>query len=138
MNKLWIPEMGKVRTISLSQRIRPVVFCHRGGQAGHYYIKPVDVFYVPFLWEPVVGSEKMQGGKRYTDIVTFHTIRERDRLTATVAEVLAQIPDQLLTSAVAFEGRDVPVLARVDPVLLANEHAALRDGYHTMITRIYF
>lgn len=137
MKKLWIPEMGKVRAISLSQRIRPVVFCHKGGHAGYYFIKPVDVFHVPFLWEPVVGSEKMQGSKRYTDIMTFHAIRERDRLTATIAEVLAQIPGDLLTLAVAFEGRDVPVSARIDPYLLANEHAALRDGYHTMITRLY-
>lgn len=137
--KSWIPEVPKGRVQELAERIKPVVRFALGEKGlfrsseGHlYYIKPVDLFGIAYMWSPK-PEEKVVGLKPLCDITTYHIYAYYGFFKPTIAEVLAQIPAEYLDKVVAFEIVEGPETADD----LNREPEAFNAGYHVAITRLY-
>ncbi len=125
----WIPKVPKERIKELAKRIRPVVWFP---VIGLCYIKRVDPFNIAFTWDPR-PRWKVFGLKAICDITTYHTYGYYGFFKPSIAEVLAQIPAELLDKVVAFETVERP--ETVDD--LNREREALNAGYHVATTRLY-
>lgn len=126
--KVWIPEVPKDQIVLLAERIKPVYdFGHK-----KRYIKPVDLFNVSYIWEPI-SAKRAVGIKPLCDIRTYHGYGHYGMFKPSIAEVLAQIPDEHLSKVVAFEIVNCPK----DADDLNKEQEALNAGYHVATTRLY-
>jgi len=103
--KCMIPEVSPERLAELAKRIRPVV---RFPFLGKCYIRSVgDLCHEVYLNNPM-PARPAWNIKPLADITTYHTPDRGygpwdDFFGPTVAEVLAQIPAELLNRVVAFE-----------------------------------
>lgn len=112
-NRIWdtYPERGK-QMPDLCKRIRPAVrfayallplpFKYRTDDGALYLIKPVDPFTVPFMVNPK-PDERARYLVKLRNITTYHVKNGRGHFSPTIAEVIAQIPGELLARTVAFE-----------------------------------
>jgi hypothetical protein len=139
VEKTWIPEVPKERIEELGGRIRPVVRFALGkdglfrSHKGHpHYIEPVDLFGIAYTWDPKPTTQ-VSGLKPLADIRTYHTYGYQGFFKPSIAEVLAQIPEEHLDQVVAFEIVDYPQHAED----LNRELEALNSGYHVATTRLY-
>lgn len=122
-----IPNVPKERICELAKRIKPVVRF----TSGLHYIKPVDLFTIAFTWDPKRAS-KAKGLRKLRDITTYHTYGYHGFFKPSIAEVLAQIPAELLGEAVAFETHGP------DSVDDLNAHLEeLNAGLHVACTTLY-
>ena len=126
---LKIPEITDVRLTALAERIKPV---YTFKEKGLYYIKPVNLRNVAYTWDPQPAI-KAVGLKKCHDLTTLHAFDYYAFFKPSVAEVLAQIPEEYLESVVAFEIVGGPVTADD----LMREKEALRAGFHMATTRLY-
>ncbi len=128
--KVWIPEVTEDRIKELAERIKPVVQF----DGGKYYIELVlvDLFRTAYTWDPKPAN-KATGLKLLCDITTYHTYGYHAMFKPSIAEVLAQIPDDYLDKVVAFEIVRSPETADD----LNREPEALKVGYHVATTRLY-
>jgi hypothetical protein len=78
-------------------------------------------------------AEEVKGLKPIRDIRTHHTYGYYGFFKPAIAEVLAQIPEDILEQVVAFEIIKWPQ----DADDLNKELEALNAGYHVAITRLY-
>lgn len=122
--KVWIPEVPEERIRELAERIKPVI----NGR----YIKPVDLFKVAYTWDPKLAKRAVNL-EPVRDITTYHTFGYYGFFKPSIAEVLAQIPADLLEKVVAFEIIGSPTTADD----LNRESVALNAGYHVAVTRLY-
>ncbi len=127
--KKWIPDVPQARIRELFERIKPVV---QFGQKGLCYIKPVDLFGVAYTWNPK-PADRATGLKDLCDITTYHTFGYHGFFKPSIAEVLAQIPEEHLDKVVAFEIVSGP--ETTDD--LNREGEALNAGYHVATTRLH-
>lgn len=128
-DKSWIPEISDGELKKLCGRIRAVVDF---SEKGKFYIKPVDPHNVAFTWNPKPDKEA-EGLKFLRDIRTYHTWAYSGYFKPTIAEVIAQIPKDILDQVVAFEIIKYPETADD----LNKEPEALNAGYHVATTRLY-
>lgn len=92
-------EISDEKLSSLLARIKPVFDFPNKGKC---YIKPVDPRKVSYIWDPTPdGSAK--GLKSLCDIDTYHAFGYYGLFKPSIAEVLAQIPEDKLDQVVAFE-----------------------------------
>ena len=132
-----IPEISDERLETLAARIKPVIrfqattagrfeSIDRNPEGKPFYIEPVDFRRTAFTWDPkpTVEAEDIVP---YKTIETFHTYGAPVFFKPSIAEVLAQIPEEDLERAVAFETGHHDMSA---------EHC-LSDGYHWAATVLY-
>ena len=93
-----IPAIDDQVLSELSRRIRPVV---REGETLHY-IERCDPRTVAFTWA-LQTTEPALGLKRLRTVTTFHTYGAPSLFKPSIAEVISQIPEDLLTTVRAFE-----------------------------------
>jgi hypothetical protein len=137
--KKWIPEISEEKIQELAKKIAPVVRFARGEQELFrdkkgflYWIEPVDLFNMAYTFDPKPTKEAV-GLKPIGDITTYHTYGYQGLFKPSIAEVLAQIPAELLENVVAFEIVKKPETADD----LNREQTALNAGYHVATTRLY-
>lgn len=160
--KVWIPPVPKTRIEELAIRIKPVMRfrrireivqknpgsrstilevehprgkLRRTGSYGvglAYYIEPVDLFSVAYTWDPKPAAPAT-GIRPIRDITTYHGYGYYGMFKPGIAEVLAQIPEELTDSVVAFEIIKAPETSDD----LNREQEALNAGYHVATTRLY-
>ncbi len=124
--KIFIPEVSKEEIRKRYKRIRPVVQTKNEKR----YMRKVDLFATSFLWNPKPVA-KAKGLEQLQDIETYHSYGAPAFFKPTIAEVLAQIPDDLLKqNIVAFE---VVSLQSMDE----KGREALNAGYHLASVRLY-
>ena len=134
----YIPKSSKKRIAEWAMRIRPVVMITEPlsflkPQDGYLsFIKPPDLFNVAYTWDPKPTKEAT-GLKAVADIRTYHVYGYYGLFKPSVAEVIAQIPANLLPTVVAFEIIQNPETASD----LNKEKQALDDGFHVAKTRLY-
>lgn len=130
--KKWIPDVSEDRIRELAEKIKPVVRID-GKQR---YIKPVDLFRVAFTWEPKPAFFEPKNLTTLKDITTFHGWAYYGFFKPSIAEVLAQIPEELTDKVVAFEIVESPQSAS-DFYKTDESRAAFNDGFHTAKTRLF-
>ena len=123
-----IPKISDERLEELVKRIKPVVK-HRGKVL--CYIKACDPRTIAFSWSPKFLSPA-QGLKLITSIQTLHTFAYYGFFKPTIAEVLAQIPVELIDTVTAFE-----VVGPQTAADLNREQKALHAGFHVATTNLY-
>ncbi len=135
MRKSWIPKILDERLQELCKRIKPVVrFVSWFGKGKEclYYIKPVDPRKIAYTWDPK-PRRKARRLKKLCDITTYHSYGYYGFFKPSIAEVIAQIPEEYLNKVVAFEIVENP--EKRDDLNLHSE--ALNAGYHVATTRLY-
>lgn len=137
--KSWIPEISDQRLKELTARIKPIVrFAQdeigftRNEDGAQFYIEDVDPRNVAFTWDPKPTTEA-SGLTTLTDIRTYHSWGYYGFFKPSVAEVLAQIPEELVDRVAAFEIVDHPRTSQD----LHRESEALNAGYHVASTRLF-
>ncbi|MFH1533481.1 MAG: hypothetical protein ABID64_00945 [Nitrospirota bacterium] len=130
-----IPEISDDDLRRLCKRIGavvnfPKVFLFWRGEK--YFIKPVNPRSVAFTWNPK-RAKRAKGLGVLRDIRTYHAYAYYGLFKPTIAEVIAQIPKELLDQVVAFE-----IIKHPETVAdLNKEQEALDAGYHVATTRLY-
>jgi len=132
-----IPEIAKERLEELVREIKPIVrfakvTTSRGSKMEKnddgdlYFIKDIDPKNVAFTWKPKpTRTAKEVNPNPYKSIVTMHTYGAPTLFKPSIAEILAQIPDEDIGRCVAFE-------------TLTNYVGSTHDSsYHTTETRLY-
>ena len=127
--KVWIPEISDQKLEELAGRIRPVYEFKDGVLR---YIQPVDLRKTAYTWDPK-PAELAENLKVLSEFRTFHSYGSPMFFKPSIAEVLAQIPEEFLNKIRAFQIVDAPV--HVDDLNLERE--ALNAGYHVAMTRLY-
>lgn len=125
---LEIPKISNDRLAELAARIKPVVRNRNGALA---YIKPCDLRHEAFTWDAKT-TRKAKNLVKHATIRTLHTYGYYGMFKPSVAEVLAQIPVELIEQTVAFE-----TVGPADADALNKESAALNAGFHVATTRLY-
>lgn len=122
-----IPKIAPKRITELLKQIRP---CVRRDDKLHF-IQPVDPRKVAFTWDPKLAGEAPEMpiiGK----IRTLHTYGYHGFFKPSIAEVLAQIPEDLLPNVGAFETNGPETASDLD-----REREALHAGFHVAETILY-
>jgi len=103
-SKITIYEISDERLIMLAERIRPIL--NFGGELGRRYVRPKrwECYYRDEVYTlcSSPGDEPI-GLVHLVDIPTHHSRAYRGLVITTIAEVLAQIPEEYLDKIVAFE-----------------------------------
>jgi hypothetical protein len=113
--------------ITSREHIFPVI--PKGGKLFH--IKPVDLHKTAFTWDPKL-REEADGLRVLTTIRTLHGYGYHGFFKPSIAEVLVQIPDDLIADVVAFS-TDGPNSADD----FNDDLLALDAGYHVATTTLY-
>ena len=127
--KRWIPKISDEELNDLFTHIKPVIDFYGKGKR---YIEPVDLRGTAFIWDPE-PAEKAKGLKMLRDIRTYHSYAYYGLFKPSIAEVIAQIPKELLDQVIAFEIIKKPETADD----MNGELEALNAGYHVATTRLY-
>lgn len=122
-----IPKLTNERLAELQATIKPVI---RDGK-DLWYIEDVDPRNIAFTWDPK-PTEKATGLKLLCTARTLHTYGYHGFFKPSIAEVLAQVPADLVDKAVAFE---VNGPGTADD--LNQEKEALDAGFHVAQTSFY-
>jgi hypothetical protein len=96
---LSIPRISNERLAELAKRIRPVV---RNDSNVLVYIEPCDLRNEAFTGSPKL-ARKANNLVKHAVIATLHTYGYYGCFKPSIAEVLAQIPENLIEQTVAFE-----------------------------------
>lgn len=126
--KSRIPTLTDARLAELVSRIKPVVE-FKGVKR---YIEPVNPRNVAYTWDPK-PADVAPAFKEVAEIQTFHTYGYIGFFKPSIAEVLAQIPEQLLDRVIAFELKTTP--SHVND--LNAESEASNAGYHVAYATLY-
>ena len=135
--KVWIPVLSREESTGLLKRVRPVVYLNGHGACYIYPAdKPVDPEAV-FLRDPIKDS-KADDIQFLAEIRTKHSFCWRFIFSPTMAEVLAQIPSDLIDRVVAIQIVNNPVKDEEDGLVFDRETLdALKAKYHTVTTWLF-
>lgn len=130
--KNYIPKITDDELVKRAENIKPVVREQRKFSGDVlFYIKPVDLKNVAFTWD-AKPTKQATGLKPIATITTYHAYGYYGFFKPSIAEVLAQIPEQYLKDVVAFETYGP------DSVTDLNRNKTeLDDGYHVAQTILY-
>jgi hypothetical protein len=122
-----IPKITDARISEMLKTIRPLI--HRDGKL--HCIKWIDTRKVAFTWNPVLDGE-VQATEIVGRIRTLHTYGYPGFFKPSIAEVLAQIPEELVAKVRGFslEGPDT-----ADDI--NREQEALNAGFHVATVTLY-
>ncbi len=95
------------------------------------YIEEPSLSQVSFIWDPVV-TDAAEGLEEVTRIVTLHTFGYAALFKPSIAEVLSQIPEDMLEQVKAFE---IFGPATADDLNANLEE--LQESFHVAITILY-
>jgi hypothetical protein len=122
-----IPEITDEKIELLLQKIHPLVL-----QDGRLMrIEPVHPRDVAFTWDPVV-TEPATNVEELVKIRTLHTYGYYGFFKPSIAEVLAQIPEEWLERTIAFSTQGPNDAAEMNL-----EKKALDAGFHVAETTLY-
>ena len=122
-----VPKISDERVEEMGKIIKPLVV--RKGQL--CYIKPCDPRKVAFSWDPKV-TKIARGLRKICEIPTYHTFGYYGMFKPSIAEVLAQIPEEFLNECSAFITKG--------PETIDDLHAQMdvvNEGYHRAMTTLY-
>ena len=125
----WIPKISEEYLQELVARIKPVI---NDDDRGKCYIEPVDPRTIAYMWDPK-PTEEAKGLKPLCRIRTYHTWAYYGLFKPSIAEVLAQIPNEHIDDVVAFEMVEYPKTTSD----LNRESDALDAGYHVATVQLY-
>ncbi len=124
----FIPEISKVELYRRAKYIKPIV-SFNGVQ---HYIKDVDLENVSYIWDAKKEKE-VTGLILLGQRITYHTFGYYLLFKPSIAEVLAQIPEEYLEEVVAFE-----IVAKPQDADDLNRYTDITNaGYHMAITHFY-
>lgn len=125
--KLAIPGITDERLSCIAARIKPTYLCK--GQL--MWMEIPDLRKVAFTWSPEPKS-KAKGLVEIAKIMTLHTYGHHGFFKPSIAEVIAQIPEDLIDKAAGFRttGPD-------DVDELNANREALNAGFHVGQTTLY-
>ena len=137
-DKVWIPKVPEDRIRELAERIKPIVrFAEgeeglfRSAQGFPYGIEDVDLFTIAYTWDPKPTERIVVTLTPLRDVTTYHSYGSYAFFKPSVAEVLAQIPEDLVDQVTHFE-------IVWSPDTAADLHNEACDAkYHTATTRLY-
>jgi hypothetical protein len=117
-----IPKLTKCELLSRAFRIKPMV---EDGDGTLHFIKPCDLESIAFTWNPV-RIEEARGLTSLCEITTIHSYAAPVLFKPDLAEVLAQIPSDLLARVTAF-------------TTVPHDDRQFTDGgeYHRAVTTLY-
>ena len=125
---LGIPKITDERLCELSSRIEAVV---RDDKGVLRHIEPCDLRYVAFTWDPKL-TRKAANLVEVATIRTLHAYGYYGFFKPSIAEVIAQIPGELIERVAAFE-----TIGPATADDLNEERAALNAGFHVGSTHLY-
>lgn len=95
-----------------------------------FYIKPVDLFNIAYLWSPKPDKEAVETNLySLGEYTTYHEYGYYGLFKPSISEVLSQVPKDIQDKVVAFE-----IINLID---FDEDLDALNDGYHVAKTRFY-
>jgi hypothetical protein len=101
LDRQWrVPEISDDRLAALMAQIQPACFDERGRL---HFIKEIDPRTKAFTWDPTLTEALNM--ERYVELgssLTYHSCGYYGLFKPSIAEVLAQVPEELLSKAVAF------------------------------------
>jgi hypothetical protein len=134
--KFFIPAMEQTELVKWYQRISPIV----ASEGKHYYLRQLsdkELSKVAYNWlnkksdfGEEVDYEKL---KPLLDVKMLHTYGWYGYFKPSVAEVIRQIPKDLLSQTVAFEIIRTPSTAED----LSKYREETSAGFHVSIVRLY-
>jgi hypothetical protein len=157
--KVYVPRISDERLEELAKRIKPIVQMERVSSSNEdnddgsftittspdpegdwvpwrtgekYFIKDVDLRGVAYTWSPE-PTKLASNLKTHADITTYHAYGYYGMFKPSIAEVLAQIPEEYVDKIVAFEIIKSPETAKD----FNYDLAAFNAGYHVATTRLY-
>ncbi|QSH39139.1 hypothetical protein JXR01_02420 [Candidatus Kaiserbacteria bacterium] len=125
---IWVPEISEEALDELFRRIKPVI--RIGDNLHRVKIKRENLRDTAYLWGAKLKWRRQKGLTVLCDINTFH-YWTRPLFKPSVAEVLAQIPEEFLEKVVAFE------IVALEPFNSELGKKAFNAGCATAITRLY-
>lgn len=131
-NRIWIPPISDVHLKRRAEHIRPIVRFAEGPK-GHFrnlsgfpcYISIPGIHSRPYLHKPKYYKRDPKL-EILTEITTFHPFDLPLCFQPSVADVLAAIPEELVSKVIAFE-----------IVELLEDAAATEAGFHAAKTCLY-
>lgn len=128
---LEIPQISDERLSDLAVAIRPV-YRLKGSLVFMRYPKSnIHLRTRSFLWAPKPAGRAL-ALEQICVLNTLHTWNYYGIFKPSIAEVLAQIPNELTSVAVAFE-----TIGPADAAELNTQHEALHAGFHVARTILY-
>lgn len=136
--RVWIPRLADDYIRGLAERIRPLVRFVQGEdklvesrEGDPYTIEPKHIFNMAYNWDPKPVERITEELVPLRDITTYHAYGYYQFFKPSVAEVLAQIPEDLVDRVAYFEIVWEPETAAD----LRGE--AVKAGFHEARTRLY-
>jgi hypothetical protein len=126
--EIKIPPIKEGRLNELAARIKPVV-AFKGVK---HYIQPCHLRNEAYTWDAQKAA-KAPPLVELVDIRTYHTYGFHGFFKPSIAEVIAQIPADIIDQVTEFEIVDAPKSAED----LNEERIALNKGFHVATTRLY-
>jgi hypothetical protein len=126
--KSYIPKLSEEELEKRAQTIKPVI---RFDGTLHY-IEDVHLSNVSHIWSPV-KKDVASGLLPVTNVVTYHTYGYCGLFKPSIAEVLAQVPEEIVDQVCAFEIVEKPKSAED----LNRNLEALNTGYHFATVQLY-
>lgn len=128
--KLDIPELSDEKLNELASRIKPLVRDKTGNARN---IRPVDLRSVAYTWSPKRVGEPVTSLESLAEFRCLHRYGYYGMFKPSIAEVICQIPANLIDRATHFEIVQSPKWAND----LNEEQAALNAGFHVSTVRLY-
>ena len=128
IERVYIPKVSKEVLTERAKKVRAVV---EFGRKKHF-IQEQNIFTTAYTWEPKKAG-KANGLVPLQDVKTYHTWTYYGFFKPTIAECLAQIPDEIFDQVVAFEIIRGPESADD----FNEDKEAFNAGHHVAVTRYY-
>lgn len=128
---MTIPKITDERLNELYAQIKPVI--RENGKIREVKLKTDDLRNISYIWEPEFTGEPIEGLKPIGEFRCLHTYGYYGLFKPSAAEVLCQIPENMLSEAKFFE----IVKGPKDGNDLNKEREALNKGFHVSKVRVY-